>query len=293
MKNLFLCTLIGVFLFTSCNSGNKSNSQNANEAQQEIVAKPTPPKSEGSIRILFVGNSHTEYFASFPKMLEAFSNENNKQVEIVTLIEMGVSIDKILSANKANAEKIFAQTDTDGNYLDFIILQESTPVAAQKKEQYKDDCKTIHNLAIKNSPDVATYIYDLMPPFEYGSADYKDFQPILLNNAVEVAKSLPNTGILKFSTVLNSAYEGKEGYSAMKDGKDILRHTDDSRHLLNDAVFLNSVVLYQTLFGETPKIPQQLPLATGTKDSDKIALMDVSKGVSNPEVLLKIAASYK
>lgn len=293
MKKLFLYSLIGAFFLTSCNSGNKSENNNENENQQEVVANPTPPKSEGTIRVLFVGNSHTEYFASFPKMLEALAKENNKQVEVVTLIEMGVSIDKILSSNTAKANKLFAQTDKDGNYLDYIILQESTPVAAQKEKQYKDDCKMIHDLAIKNSPDAATYIYELMAPFEYGSADYKDFQPILLTNAVEVAKSLPNTGILKFATVLNSAYEGKEGYSAKKDGKDVLRHTDSSRHMLNDAVFLNSIVLYQTIFGETPKIPQQLPLATGIKDSDKIVLMDVSKGVSNPEALIKIAASYK
>lgn len=293
MKKLFLYSLIGAFFLTSCNSGNKSDNNDANENQQETVAKPTPPKSEGVIRVLFVGNSHTEYFASFPKMLEALSKENNKQVEVVTLIEMGVSIDKILSANKTSANKIFAQTDKDSNYLDYMILQESTPVAAQQEKQYKDDCKTIHDLATKNSPDVATYIYELIAPFEYGSADYKDFQPILLNNTIEVARSLPNTGILKFATALSSAYEGKEGYSAQKDGKDVLRHTDSSRHMLNDAVFLNSIILYQTIFGESPKIPQQLPLATGIKDSDKIALMDVNKGVSNPEALIKIAATYK
>lgn len=57
--------------------------------------------------------------------------------------------------------------------------------------------------------------------------------------------------------------------------------------------FLNSIVLYQYLFGETPKIPLQLPLSTGTGDNDEIKLMDVSKGVSNPEALLKIATSFK
>lgn len=295
MKKLFLYSLMGAFLLTSCNSGNKqsSNDNTIAENQQETVANPTPPKSEGAIRVLFVGNSHTEYFASFPQMLEALTKENGKQVEIATLIEMGVSIDKVLSANKADANKIFSQTDADGNYFDYIILQESTPVAVQDEEQYKNDCKTIRDLAALNSPDVATYIYELMAPFDYGDSDYKDFQPTLSENAVKVAKSLPNAGVLKFATVLRSAYEGKEGYSAQKDGKDVLRHTDDSRHMLNDAVLLNSIVLYQTLFGETPQIPQQLPLATGTGDEDQIVLMDVSKGISDSDALVKIAASYK
>lgn len=297
MKKFFLVSLIGAFLLTSCNSGNKQAGNDTTtiegENQQETIVNPTPPKSEGAIRVLFVGNSHTEYFASFPKMLEALTKENGKQVEVATLIEMGVSIDKILSAHQADANELFAQADTDGNYFDYIILQESTPVAIQEEEHYKNDCKTIHDLAAKNSPDVAIYIYEVMAPFKYGDSDYKDYQPILSDNAVKVAKSLPNAGVLKFATVLASAYEGKEGYSAQKDGKDVLRHTDSSRHMLNDAVFLNSIVLYQTLFGETPKIPQQLPLATGTEDDDEIALMDVSKGVSNPEALVKIAASYK
>lgn len=291
MKKILLYSLLGAFLLTSCNSSNKQSTATAD--QQETVTKPTPPKSEGPIRVLFVGNSHTEYFASFPQMLETLTKENGKQVEVSTLIEMGVSIDKILAAHKEDAEKLFTQTDTDGNYFDYIILQESTPVAVQNENQYKSDCKIIHDLASTNSPDVATYIYELMAPFDYGSSDYKDYQPVLSDNATEVAKSLPNAGVLRFATVLKSAYEGKEGYTSQKDGKDALRHTDSSHHMLNDAVFLNSIVLYQTIFGEAPKIPLQLPLSTGTGDNDDIAVMDLSQGVSNPEALIKIAALYK
>lgn len=279
-------------MLASCNSGNNKTAEET-EPQEEVIAKPTPPKSEGPIRVLFVGNSHTEYFASFPLMLEALTKENGKQVEVSTLIKMGVSIDKIISANKAKANKLFAQNDADGNYFDFIILQESTPVAVQYANQYIKDCKTIHDMAIKNSPDVATYIYELMYPTDYTDSDYQEGQEILTGNAVKVAKSLPNTGVLKFATVLESAYQGKEGYTAIKDGQDILRHNDSSHHMLNDAVFMNSIVLYQTLFGETPKIPQQLPLATGTGDRDQIASIDVNKGISNPQALEKIAASYK
>ncbi len=293
MKKIFLYSLLGAFLLISCNSSNKQAGGENQENQQQTVAKPTPPKAEGAIRVLFVGNSHTEYFASFPKMLEALTKENGKQVEVSTLIEMGVSIDKILAAHQTEANEMFAKTDADGNYFDYIILQEATPVAVQDENQYESDCKSIHDLAAKNSPAVASYIYELMAPFDYGSSDYKDYQPVLSDNATKVAKSLPNTGVLRFATVLTSAYEGKESYSSQKDGKDALRHTDSSHHMLNDAVFLNSIVLYQTVFGEVPKIPAQLPLATGTGDNDGIEVMDVSKGVSNPDALIKIAALYK
>lgn len=295
MKKRILYSLLGAFLLISCTSGNKQSAEGADsqEKKQETIAKPTPPKSEGPVRVLFVGNSHTEYFASFPLMLEALVKENGKQAEVVTLIEMGVSIDKNLSANKKKAKDLFAKTDKDGNYLDYIILQESTPVAVQDEDKYVENGKTIHTMAATNSPDVATYVYELMFPEDYDASDYKEYQTILTDNAIKVTKSLPNTGILRFATALGDAYQGKEGYSNKKDGKDVLRHTDNSRHMLNDAVFMNSIVLYQTLFGETPKIPAQLPLATGTGDNDEISLMDVSKGVSNPEALQKIAAAYK
>lgn len=291
MKKIFVTVLTGTLLLTSCGFGNKSQSNDAAILEKELVAKPTPPKAEGSIRILFVGNSHTEYFVSFPEALKALAKENNKDIEVSTLIEMGVSIDKIFSANKSKANKLFAETDSDGNYFDYIILQESTPVAIQNKSQFESDCKMIRDAVVKNSPEVATYIYELASPFDADDSDYKEYQKVLNDNVVAVAKSLPNTGVLQFATALAYAYSGKEDYVAVKDGKDLLRHTDNSHHMLNDALFLNSIVLYRSLFGESPKMPQQLPLTTGTSDNDDIKVMDVSEGVSNPTALEKIAAT--
>lgn len=290
MKKIFFTLLSATLLFTSCGLGSGSNGGSLAVLDKEVVAKPTPPKAEGPIRVLFVGNSHTEYFVSFPEALKTLAKENNKDIEVATLLEMGVSIDKILSANKSTAETLFAKTDSDGNYFDYIILQESTPVAIQNKTQFENDCKTIRDAVIKNSPDVATYIYELASPFDPDEYDYKEYQKILNDNTIAVAKSLPNTGVLQFATALAYAYSGKEDYVAKKDGKDLLRHTDNSHHMLNDALFLNSIVLYRNLFSESPKVPQQLPLTTGTGDNDDIMMMDVSEGVSNPAALEKIAA---
>lgn len=299
MKKTFVFLLVAIFTLVSCKSGNEKpassedNSVEVAQKQEEEVKKPVPPKSEGPVRVLFVGNSHTEYFVSFPEILKALVKENNKSVEVESLLEMGVSIDKILSANKKKADKLFSKEDKDGNYFDYVILQESTPVAVQKLSQYKEDCKTVYDLASKKSPDAAVYIYELMSPFDYTDSNFKEFQKTLVSNASEVAQSIPNAGVLKFASVLNSAYEGKEGYSAKKGNTDLLRHTDNSHHMLNDAAFVNSIFLYKTLFNEEPKIPQNLPLATGTGDNDSLELLEVNKAVSNPEALAKIALSYK
>lgn len=282
-------------MLVSCDKKNETGAttNDSNSTSKETVVKPTPPNAEGTIRVLFVGNSHIEYFVSYPKMLEALCKENGKNVEVLTLVEMGVGIDDVLSANKTKADKMFGQTDTDGNYIDYVIMQESTRIAIQDDAKFSSNTKMLHDLIVKNSPGVATYVYQLMIPDDVESSDFKEYQPLMNENISKIAKALPNAGVINFASVLISAYEGKEGYESKKDGADLLRFTDSSRHMMNDAVFLNSVILYQYLFGEAPKIPQQLPLSTGTGDSDEIKLMDVSKGVSNPEALLKIATSFK
>ncbi|WP_177765890.1 hypothetical protein [Flavobacterium sp. I3-2] len=296
MKMILLSSLFAIAILVSCDKKNDANGTNSNDSSsesKETVAKPTAPKSEGTVRVLFVGNSHTEYFVSFPKVLEALCKENGKNVEVLSLLQMGEGIDKIISSNKSAADKMFGQTDADGNYIDFVIMQESTPIAIQEVDKFNSNTKMLHDLVAKNSPGVATYVYQLMAPFEFGSSDFKDYQPVLIENVNNAAKALPNAGVINFATVLASAYEGKEGYNPKNNEVDLLRFTDTSKHMLNDAVFLNSIVLYQNLFGETPKIPQQLPLSTGTSDNDDIKMMDVSKGVSNPDALLKIATSFK
>lgn len=294
-KTFLLCSLLSIFLFSACNSGNKNSSSNGsgNATEKKDELKAVAPKAEGTKRILMVGNSHTEYFASFPQMLEALCKENGKDVEVLTLLEMGVSMDQILSSNKSKADKFFADKDADGNYLDYLILQESTPIAYQEEANYIKNSKAIYDLAIANSPGVATYVYELTFPENFSSSEFKEDQKVLSDNAMKVAKSLSNAAVLPFSETLAAAYAGKEGYSATKNGKDLLRHTDNSRHMLNDAVFMNTIVLYEKMFGETPKIPAQLPLSSGVGDRDEIVMMNVSEGISNPDALIKIANSFK
>lgn len=288
MKKILLFSFTALLILASCGSKNTDNQTTFDKSN-----KPVAPKAEGSIRVLFVGNSHTEYFASFPEMLTALGKENGKDIEVLTLIEMGVGVDEILKANKTKADKMFAEVDADGNYIDYLILQESTPIVITDEELFTNNSTNIHSLISKNSPGVATYVYQLMSPFDYNNSDYKEYQKIINDNVDNVSKTLSNAAVLNFATVLASAYEGKEGYMAKVNDKDMLRHTDRSHHMLNDAVFLNSIVLYQNIFNETPIIPAQLPLATGTNENDKLVLMDVSQGVSNPKALANIAKSFQ
>lgn len=110
MKKILLSSLFAIAILVSCDKKNDANGTNSNDSSsesKETVAKPTAPKSEGTVRVLFVGNSHTEYFVSFPKVLEALCKENGKNVEVLSLLQMGEGIDKIISSNKSAADKMF------------------------------------------------------------------------------------------------------------------------------------------------------------------------------------------
>ena len=303
MKKVSLLFAAVGILLASCGGGTSKHdtgtdtksADTKDEPAKESVAKPKAPAAEGPVRILFVGNSHTEYYVSLPDLMAAICKENGKQVEVEKLVEMGVAIDEILAANKAKAEKSFAATDKDGNYYDYIILQEKTPIAVQELEKYKANCKTLVDMALKNSPGAAVYVYQLMSPVAYKGnvAEFKEYQEEINKNTIAVAKSLPNAGVYRLGEAVADAYAGKNGYVFEKGSEELLRHGQNSLHMLNDAGYMASVLLYETIFGAAPKMPAQLPLATGTGDNDPIKLQDVATAVTNVEALSKIADNYK
>ena len=267
------------------------------ERQQEVlenldVKKPVPPPNDGIVRVLFVGNSHTEYYVSLPYMFEALCIENGKNVEIDELVVMGASIDEILEESEDEAKELFSMTDEDGNYYDHVILQERSVVAVLELKQYKRNCKSVMERASINSPDAAVHVYELMSFVEYNDSDFNYYKNEALINSAEVANSLKNAGVLRIGSAIADAYDGIEGYEAFINGKDMLRYGENTLHLLNDGGFLSGVLLYQAIFDDLPQIPAQLPLSTGIGDNDDISMQDVNTAISNADALLKIAAGF-
>lgn len=286
MKKILITLLAGVLLF-SCKKNEQQPSENSASTS---ISQPTPPKFDGTRRILFVGNSHTEYFVSLPAMFDELCKTNNQNIEAQSLLEMGVSIDEILQAHQEDATTLFAQTDKDGNYFDYIVLQEKTPVAIDDLENYKANCKKIADLLKKNSPNAAIYIYELMSPFPNDDqAGFEEGRKVSSENAITVAKSLPNAGVLFIGDKISEAYSGKFGYQYKVNGKDNLRFGENTLHMLNDAGFLSSIYIYKTILKSQPKLPTQLLLSTGTADTDELKEQPIEKAISNPSALEKIA----
>lgn len=72
-------------------------------------------------------------------------------------------------------QKQILQKDKDGNYYDYVVLQESTPVALSELDKYKENVKMIVDKIHKNSPDVAIYIYEGMSPIPFTDSEYKEY----------------------------------------------------------------------------------------------------------------------
>ena len=293
MKNNLLLLLMFSFVVLSLFSCTRSREKQLQMLENLEIKKPVPPENNGITRVLFVGNSHTEYFVSLPYLFESLCVENEKEVEIEELIVMGASIDEILNESKDEVKRLFSMTDEDGNYYDHIILQERTLVAALELKNYTKNCKSVMEKASVNSPSAAVYIYELMSPFDYNESDFESYKYETLINSAEVAKSLKNAGVLRIGSAIADAYDGKEGYKAIVNGKDLLRYGENTLHLLNDGGFLSGVLIYQAIFNNTPQIPSQMPLSTGIGDDDVLSMQDVSTAISNTDALLKIAAGYK
>jgi hypothetical protein len=284
MKKLFLFFSSIVLLISAC-----KKSKTDNLIAEEKISRPKPPKTQGTPRILFIGNSHTEYFVSAPVLFDEFCKANKKLMNIDQLVTMGVSIEKVYDDHKIEAEENFAKTDADGNYYDFVVIQESTPVALGEPDKYESNVKMITNKVRKNSPGAAIYIYEGMSPVPFTDPDYQEYYNEMRKNAISTAKSIKNAGVLKVGDAINDAYNGKEDYKYLSDGKDNLRFGENTLHLLNDGGFMQAVLLYATIFDQQPIIPTELTLSTGTGDNDEMEKQKISTAITNPSALEKIA----
>jgi hypothetical protein len=141
----------------------------------------------------------------------------------------------------------------------------------------------------KNSPDVAVYIYQGIPPVAYTNPDYINYHDKMRENAIEVMGFIKNAGLLRVGDAVKDAYEGKNGYKYLVGEKDNLRYGKHTLHLINDGGFMQAILLYATIFDKKPIIPKKLQLITGTGYYDSMRKQEVVKAISNPKALKEIA----
>lgn len=290
MKKQVLIFSIAVILFSSCNK--QALAEDYSELEKTIT-HPKPPKTEGPPRILFIGNSQTEYFVSAPILFKEFCDTNNQPINVDQLITVGVSLEKVYETNKTEANQLFSNQDKDGNYFDYVIIQESTPIALSEVDKYKANVKILAEKIHKNSPDVAIYIYQGISPLYYTDPNFIKSHHKLRKNAITIMNFIKNAGLLRIGDAVKDAYEGKNGYNYLVENKDNLRYGKHTLHLINDGGFLQANLLYATIFGKKPMIPKKLLLIKGTRYYDSVRKQEVNEAISNPEALQEIAFDNK
>jgi len=287
-KHILIFSIIAIFY--SCN---KYTSTENHVGFEKNIPHPKPPKNSGPPRILFIGNSQTEYFVSAPIMFAEFCRANNKRMYVDQLITVGVALPTVYSTNKTEANQNFSNQDKDGNYYDYVIIQEATPVALFEVDNYKANVKMIVEKIHKNSPDVAVYIYQGIPPVAYTDSDYLEYHNKMRKNAISIMGFIKNAGLLRVGDAVKDAYDGKKGYKYLVGNKDNLRYGKQTLHLINDGGFMQAILLYSTIFDTKPIIPKKLLLITGTGYYDSMRKQEVTKAISNPSALNEIAFSNR
>jgi hypothetical protein len=288
MKKHFLVFSFITFSLISCDRFKTEDSSISNG-----IKKPKPPKAIGPPRVLFIGNSHIEYFVSAPTLFQELCNANNQNVNVQQLVTMGVPLDKVYYTNKTEANQNFSNIDKDGNYYDYVVLQESTPIALTNLSKYRANLKLFAEKIHKNSPDAAIYVYQNMSPLSYTNSEYNTYYKELRKNVILAAAFIKNAGVLRVGDAVRDAYEGKSGYKYLTNNKDNLRDGENTLHFINDGGFLQAVLLYSTIFDKTPIIPKKLILSTGTGDNDNMRKQEVTKAITNPKALEEIAFSNR
>ncbi|WPO77220.1 hypothetical protein [Flavobacterium sp. KACC 22761] len=286
-KQISLFALMAVIL-SACN--NKANDVIVND---DGIVKPKAPKAEGFKRILFMGNNLTEYYVSAPTLFQELCNANNQYMNVQQLVTMGVPLDKVYETNKTEANQNFSNRDKDGNYYDYVVLQESIPISLTNLEKYRSNLKMIVQKIHKNSPDAAIYIYQPAPPVGYTNSNYKDCYDELRRNSLLAMVFINNAGLLRVGDAINDAYEGKNNYNYLINNKDNLRNENNAFYFLNDGGFLQATLLYATIFNQKPIIPRKLLLTTGIEDTDCMRKQEVAKAITNSNALLEIAYSNR
>ncbi len=295
---LLLCFSLSLSLFfPACNTGNtKQEDKTSQPEAATAAAKPVKaPEARGSKRILFIGNSHTEYYVSIPDLFLELCRFNHKDIKIDKVVEMGISLRDIYQDHKDKVTAACSGTDPDGNFYDYVVLQEKTPVAANNAAEYKASVKQYLAEIRKNSPGAVFLVYEVMSPasFDKEKNDYQELYKEMKQTAQAITGENENTRLYRVSDAITDAYAGKHNYVHLDAGRDRLRFGDNTLHLLNDGGFMAAVLLYATLFDTMPELPGQMPFSTGTGDNDMPKMQPIKTAVSNLDALQKIAWDNK
>ena len=228
------------------------------EGERGDVREPNPDNNpcdvdETDLRILFIGNSHTDnYTVDLAQLFEDLAVHNMQDVDLVDVAAVnGFTLANHLSyaptMNKVN----------QGNW-DYVILQENSGYLSQGNYAgFGASVNSFVNILANGSPDVKIVLYQVVPPWHHNSTTYSNLFTTWNSVFANIANNYSHMYVCNIGRAFTNAYNGNFGYNV--NNPDYLRYDATfSFHYANAGSFLTAVAFYAAIFNNKPCLPTSM-----------------------------------
>lgn len=233
----------------------KAHSSNARQSGEGSYENPNNNPcdiDEESLRILFIGNSHTaNYGIDLPRLFEDFAVHNGQDISSVQT----AAVNGFTLAQHLNYGPTLSKVN-QGDW-DYVILQENSWILTTNHPQFANSVNSFVNLIDNNSPDAKVLLYQIAPPYDHNGSTYNNLYNDWNILFPTVANNYSHVYVVNAARAYEAAYNGMFGYVA--NNPDWLRY--DSQfdfHPASTGGFLVAATFYAAIFRGKPCIPTNM-----------------------------------
>lgn len=220
-------------------------------AGRNVYASSNAPQK--TIKILFIGNSHT-YYNNMPAIFKELANADNINCEVSSVTASGYKLSKFADKNDKYGIQVY---NLLAQYKwDYVVLQENRGILVESPTQAENAVKTLHSLIKKAGAKMVIYATQ---PNNVG-CDFTINSTKLYLTDLQIEQILT-----KNNFKISNEYEGliaPSGTNFMRviqDFPEIKMYNADNLHPTVQGSYLAACTIYHTIFGKTPYGNQFLP----------------------------------
>lgn len=237
--------IVSIILTTTVSEYSFKEWAYASEIEESEENKDTE-ENEQTIKILFVGNSHT-YYNNLPKMVEGLAGADGINCETEAITESGYKLYEFADRNNEFGAKVYDALSS--NNWDYVVLQENRKKLVEKPESAEKAVKTLYEYIKKSGAKLVMYSTH---PDEVES----DFQ--INGNTMHLTNYEIEQILTKNNFALSNQYDGLtavSGLNFMRAGTfnpTINLYKSDNLHPSVEGSYLAACTIYATVFNKSP-----------------------------------------
>lgn len=214
-------------------------------AQKKVYAQDTvtTPKT---VRILFIGNSHT-YYNNMPEMVKGLAKADGIECEISSITASSYKLSKFANKTDAYGAKVYSALTT--SKWDYVVLQENRKTLVESETSMESSVSILHKL-IKDAG--AKMVIYATHPDEVGNTFTVNSKSIYLTN-FQIEQILTRRNFK-----VSNDYEGLVAASGTNFMRTIIDHPEipvyrsDKLHPTVQGSYLAACTIYYTIFNKSP-----------------------------------------